>query len=88
MVELDPFDEKKFNFFDPFKTKGRIALLCKNPFFERLTFLVIVIHAFYMGIEAEHNHADLVSAAPLHFQIAENVFTSLAKSSRESTVRR
>ena len=53
---------------------GFFPSVAKSNAFFNATLSVIVLNAAYMGIEADYNHADMVSEADTFFQCCEYTF--------------
>ncbi|CAE8604092.1 unnamed protein product [Polarella glacialis] len=58
---------------DELKTTGVFQYIVRHPMFERVTMAMIAFNALWMAIDAEYNHADVITMAEIQFQVAENL---------------
>eukprot|EP00429_Kryptoperidinium_foliaceum_P055506 CAMPEP_0176090638 /NCGR_PEP_ID=MMETSP0120_2-20121206/45393_1 /TAXON_ID=160619 /ORGANISM="Kryptoperidinium foliaceum, Strain CCMP 1326" /LENGTH=704 /DNA_ID=CAMNT_0017424519 /DNA_START=65 /DNA_END=2179 /DNA_ORIENTATION=+ len=65
----EPYDVSKY-----YHETGLWQAIARSGLFEKLTLLIIAVNAIWIGIDTDHNQADVLLAAKPHFQIAEHFF--------------
>jgi hypothetical protein len=63
-----------YNTMNQYHTSGCCQAIARSSFFENTTFLVIMMNAFWIAVDTDHNEAQLLIDAQPVFQVAENVF--------------
>jgi hypothetical protein len=66
--------KKPYNVFDKYSTTGWAQAIARSQTFENITFVMVVLNAIWIAVDADHNEAPvLINAHPV-FQIVENLF--------------
>jgi len=55
---------------------GVFQFIAKHPWFELVTLIVIALNAVWIGVDADYNHAEVLTKAPPIFQIIEHFFSA------------
>jgi len=59
---------------DYYHTEGVWQKIAKSSVFENVTLAVITINAVWIAVDTDHNKADVLVNAKVHFQVIENLF--------------
>jgi len=54
----------------------RWTRLVMSPWFFHMSMVIVILNAIYIGIDADHNKADILTNADVGYQIMENLFCS------------
>jgi len=66
--------KQEYNVEDFYKSTGYCQYIAKNDSFKHLTCVVIAINIIWIAIETDQNKAEVLSEAPLLYQIVDNLF--------------
>lgn len=70
----DAIRESQYNIARLYKQEGWCQALAKNPTFEKVSLVVIVINALWIWVDTDYNNAKVVTEGHAVFQVAEYVF--------------
>eukprot|EP00928_Gymnodinium_smaydae_P081094 TRINITY_DN64670_c0_g1_i2.p1 TRINITY_DN64670_c0_g1~~TRINITY_DN64670_c0_g1_i2.p1 ORF type:complete len:691 (-),score=102.23 TRINITY_DN64670_c0_g1_i2:116-2188(-) len=59
---------------DPYKSTGCAQRIVRNSTFETVSLSVVVLNAFWIAIDTDHNDSEILAEAAWPFQVMENIF--------------
>lgn len=71
---VSALNKPEYNVESLYKQTGCFQAIATNKWFKNLTLLVIAINTIWIAIETDRNKAEVLSQAPLLYQIVDNAF--------------
>lgn len=71
----DSLRRQTYNVEDCYKDTGCFSLLARHNYFKICALVVIALNTVWIAIETDYNKADVLSQAPMVFQVVDNLFT-------------